>query len=208
MKLWKPYIFQGSLRKKRYFEGWYFKHVSPALDSVYAFIPGISLTEDDPHAFVQVIDGITGITDYNYYSVDEFRWDRKRLDVRVGNSRFTDQGIKNVKETVGRAEAFFGRSGGWAVVLSRWLPILPEVIACMAGLARMPFGMFLAALLCGSVPMALVFAWLGHAGAESPAVAVAASALLPVLLWAAIRKTGLILPARDRREPGRTSTRT
>ena len=27
MKIWHPEIFQGSLRKKRYFEGWYFKLV-------------------------------------------------------------------------------------------------------------------------------------------------------------------------------------
>ena len=32
------------------------------------------------------------------------------------------------------AERLFARVGGWLVVLSRWLPVFPEVIACMAGL--------------------------------------------------------------------------
>src|SRR5690606_15584435 len=37
-----------------------------------------------------------------------------------------------------RGEALFARVGGWIVVLSRWLPVFPEVVACMAGLTRMP----------------------------------------------------------------------
>ena len=42
-----------------------------------------------------------------------------------------------------QGERLFARTGGWLVVLSRWLPIFPEVIACMAGLARMPLRTFL-----------------------------------------------------------------
>ncbi len=32
MRLFHPEVFQGSLSQKRYFEGWYFKHVSASLD--------------------------------------------------------------------------------------------------------------------------------------------------------------------------------
>jgi len=46
MKLYNPIIFQGNLNKKRYFEGWYFKHVSANLDHVYSFIPGVALTKN------------------------------------------------------------------------------------------------------------------------------------------------------------------
>jgi len=90
-------------------------------------------------------------------------------------------------EGLARGERFFERSGGWAVALSRWLPLLPEVVACMAGLTRMPAGRFLAALACGSLPMAAAYAAIGHAGAEHPALALAASAVIPLLLWAAVR---------------------
>ncbi len=84
-----------------------------------------------------------------------------------------------------RGERFFARSGTWAVILSRWMPLMPEVIACMAGLARMPSARFIAALACGSLPMAFVYAVLGHSGAEHPVLALVASALIPLILWSA-----------------------
>ena len=55
-------------------------------------------------------------------------------------------------------ERLFARAGAWLVVLSRWLPIFPEVIACMAGLTRMPALSFFTALACGSAPLGVVFA--------------------------------------------------
>ena len=84
-------------------------------------------------------------------------------------------------------ERLFARLGGWLVVLSRWLPVFPEVIACMAGLARMPPGVFFAALACGSAPLGFGFAAIGHAGGDYPVLAIALSAGLPPLLWLAVR---------------------
>ena len=84
-------------------------------------------------------------------------------------------------------ERLFARVGAWLVVLSRWLPIFPEVIACMAGLARMPVRSFFTALACGSAPLGFVFAAIGHAGATHPVLAIALSAGLPPLLWLAVQ---------------------
>ena len=84
-------------------------------------------------------------------------------------------------------ERLFAKVGGWLVVLSRWLPIFPEVIACMAGLARMPRVRFFAALACGSAPLGFVFAAIGHAGVAHPVLAIALSAGLPPLLWLAVQ---------------------
>ncbi|HEX5077873.1 MAG TPA: VTT domain-containing protein, partial [Geminicoccaceae bacterium] len=84
-------------------------------------------------------------------------------------------------------ERLFARAGGWLVVLSRWLPIFPEVIACMAGLSRMPLATFLLALLCGSAPLGFAFAAIGHAGVAHPVLAIALSALAPPLLWLAVQ---------------------
>jgi uncharacterized membrane protein YdjX (TVP38/TMEM64 family) len=86
-----------------------------------------------------------------------------------------------------QGERLFARAGGWLVVLSRWLPIFPEVIACMAGLSRMPLWTFLIALLCGSAPLGFVFAAIGHAGVEHPILAIALSALAPPLLWLVVQ---------------------
>ena len=94
IRIFNPEIFQGNLKKKNYFEGWYFKHVSNDLKQVYSFIPGISLNKNDPHSFIQVINGITGETEYISYPLEEFTWDRKRLYLKVGNSLFTDKYIE------------------------------------------------------------------------------------------------------------------
>lgn len=77
--------------------------------------------------------------------------------------------------------------GGWVVALSRWLPVFPEVVACMAGLTRMPARKFHGALLCGSLPLGFTYAFVGYTGVEYPGVALALSALLPPLLWWIIR---------------------
>ena len=91
-KIFHPEIFQGSLRKKNYFEGWYFKHVSDKEDDAFAVIPGVSLS-DDSHAFIQFIDGGTGLSDYFRYDISSFRFDKKELDISIGNSHFTPGGI-------------------------------------------------------------------------------------------------------------------
>jgi hypothetical protein len=93
IKIFKPELFQGNLRKKRYFEGWYFKHVSKDLNNVFSFIPGISITDDDPHSFIQVINGITGKTCYITYPLNSFKWDNNKLYLQIWDSVFTDNFI-------------------------------------------------------------------------------------------------------------------
>ncbi|MDQ1297148.1 MAG: hypothetical protein QG611_1127 [Bacteroidota bacterium] len=93
LRLYKPEVFQGNLRKKHYFEGWYFKHVTQDLSHTFSFIPGVSLVENDSHAFIQIMNGYTGTTDYIRYPLKEFRWDKRRLFLQVGSSTFTGRGI-------------------------------------------------------------------------------------------------------------------
>lgn len=94
MKLFQPEIFQGNLKKKKYFEGWYFKHVSENREHVFSFIPGISLIEGDKHAFIQFINGRTGETAYVRYPLSGFNFSANRFEIGVGNSRFSDTGIQ------------------------------------------------------------------------------------------------------------------
>ncbi|MGI9490751.1 MAG: TVP38/TMEM64 family protein [Geminicoccaceae bacterium] len=101
-----------------------------------------------------------------------------------------------------QGERIFARFGGWLVVFSRWLPVFPEVIACMAGLARMPSKAFFAALACGSIPFGFAFATLGHAGVDRPLLAIGLSALIPPIIWVAVqsylRRKHLSLRSRER----------
>lgn len=82
-----------------------------------------------------------------------------------------------------RFHAFFDRWGGLAIILSRAAPVLPEVVSLLAGLARMRFGRFLAAVLAGAAPTALLFAWLGWASREEPWYGMLAAVAIPVVLW-------------------------
>ena len=68
-----PARFQGAKRRRRYFEGYYFKIVDPVHDLAMAFIPGLSYDEQGRgHAFVQVIDGVAGQADYHRFGIGEF----------------------------------------------------------------------------------------------------------------------------------------
>ncbi|MFN0076385.1 MAG: TVP38/TMEM64 family protein [Prosthecobacter sp.] len=82
-----------------------------------------------------------------------------------------------------RGEEIFEKRGGWLVALSRWMPVLPEAVACLAGLSRMRWRVFLPALVCGSVPTGFAFAAIGHVGQSEPGWAMALSCIMPVLLW-------------------------
>lgn len=87
------------------------------------------------------------------------------------------------EKDLAKGQNLFRNNGGWIVAISRWLPIFPEVIACLAGLNRMPLFKYVVALLCGALPLGFVFAYVGHTGETAPYFAVALSAILPLFLW-------------------------
>lgn len=87
------------------------------------------------------------------------------------------------EEGLRRGEEIFTRRGGWLVALSRWMPVLPEAVACLAGLSSMRWRVFLPALACGSLPTGFAFAAIGHLGQNDPGIAIALSCFVPVLLW-------------------------
>ena len=86
-----PPVFQGSLKYRSYFEGWYVKNLTDDLSSVIAFIPGISLGEDR-HAFIQV-NTSAGISEYIRFPLKDFRFSRSRFDISIGGNRFSDTGV-------------------------------------------------------------------------------------------------------------------
>lgn len=102
---------------------------------------------------------------------------------------FGERGAKRLlgEQDFNRGRRWFAKGGGWLVCLSRSLPILPEVVACTAGLVRMPFKRFVIALVCGSLPLGFVFAWIGAAGRDEPEWAMAFSLAIPAVLWALAR---------------------
>lgn len=113
MKVFKPEVFQGELSYKRYFEGWYFKHVSKNMGLVYSFIPGISLNQENPHAFIQVINGLTGSTQYIEYPLSAFSFSKKNFTVQIGESVFTaDSMLLNINSPLINVRGRLSYSGG------------------------------------------------------------------------------------------------
>jgi len=97
-------------------------------------------------------------------------------------------GVQTAKKILGendfeKGTRTFTEVGGWLVVVSRWLPVFPEVISCMAGLNRMPKLKYHLALLASAIPMGFIYAYIGEAGIKDPSKALLLSALLPPLIW-------------------------
>ena len=88
--IWNPDHFQGWGRTNRYFEGWYFKVVSPDEKHAMAFIPGISMTENgEKHAFIQVMDGKACTAQYYRFEAADFRPSEHEFEVWIGNNFFS-----------------------------------------------------------------------------------------------------------------------
>jgi hypothetical protein len=89
-KIYNPPEFQGNLKKRNYFEGWYLKHISNDLIHSISFIPGISLSKDS-HSFIQVLNGLTGESFYIRYDLKDFSYEPGKFAIRIGESFFSDQ---------------------------------------------------------------------------------------------------------------------
>ena len=96
-KIRYPEAFQGNLRKKYYYEGWYNKIVDLNKKSVYTFIPTIAINKKakSSHAFIQILDGQTGKTDYIIYDLSHFEnLANNDFHIRIGDNFFSSKGFK------------------------------------------------------------------------------------------------------------------
>lgn len=93
-RLLHPDYFQGSHQEKKYFEGWYFKCISKDRQHALAIIPGMAI---DPHglrhAFIQVINAVSGKTYYFRFPYEQFASPKNRFAVMIGENRFDATGI-------------------------------------------------------------------------------------------------------------------
>lgn len=88
--IWRPAMYHGHGKKSGFFEGWYFKFVDAREQHVHAIIPGVFLGKDrsTSHAFVQVLDGLSGHSTYHRYPLDQFAASDREFDVRIGPNHF------------------------------------------------------------------------------------------------------------------------
>jgi hypothetical protein len=99
-RIYHPEFFQGRSRKKKYFEGWYFKMALPATEGqeeeVLAVIPGISLGEQgsDRHAFIQVISKQDGCSHDIRFPYESFSAGKRKPEFRIGKNLFSKERIE------------------------------------------------------------------------------------------------------------------
>lgn len=87
----KPEIFQGHLKKKHYFEGWYFKVVDASFKHIFAIIPAIALNkkENSSHAFIQILDGVNAKAVYLKFPKESFSYSKETFEVNIGTNYFS-----------------------------------------------------------------------------------------------------------------------
>lgn len=129
-----PILYQGVNKQTDYFEGWYFKQVSADLQTVFSVIPGISLNDEDPHAFIQTIlyqEGKGLSTGYHRFEASAFQYKESPFALSIGDNTFTEQGVAlNLEPEVTASLSF----GALTPIQTSWL--MPNV---MGFFAYLPF---------------------------------------------------------------------
>lgn len=94
-----PLNYKGKNKSDNYFEGWYFKHVSPDLNNIISVIPGISKNNVDSHSFIQTIiqteiDGrIILSTHYHEFSIKDFTFSEHPFNLCIDKNEFRRDAI-------------------------------------------------------------------------------------------------------------------
>ena len=92
--IWNPELYHGWGKKKRFFEGWYYKIVSKDEKSAFAFIPGIAMDENgNKQAFIQILDGKNSTSEYIKFPFESFKANSKKYIIEIDSNRFTTNSI-------------------------------------------------------------------------------------------------------------------
>jgi len=99
-KIIKPILFQGNMKSRNYFEGWYYKQVSEDCKRAISLIPGISLSENDAHSFilyiyVNKVENNKKIirTGFLRYPLEAFKFDNGHSSIQIKENVFSESGI-------------------------------------------------------------------------------------------------------------------
>jgi len=87
-----PELFQGEKKIKKledYFEGWYFKYNND--NHGISFIPGISITNQEKKAFIQIITNNSSY--YVNYDIEDFKFSHSPFYIKIGNNFFSKEKI-------------------------------------------------------------------------------------------------------------------
>lgn len=89
-KIFNQEVFQGKNKKKKYFEGWYFKNTNGNYS--ISFIPGINIDEKgNKNAFIQIIS--KDWSENIQYKYDDFVYNNNPFSIKIGDNIFSKEGF-------------------------------------------------------------------------------------------------------------------
>jgi len=112
-----PAMYHGHGIRPPFFEGWYYKLVSASETQRWAIIPGVFLGKNE-HAFVQVLNGVTGQSAYHRFPIQDFWAAQEQFMVKIGPNEFTQDFIRlQIDDELGkvRGEVTFEEVTPWPV---------------------------------------------------------------------------------------------
>ena len=105
------------------------------------------------------------------------RWGGQKVFIRL----IGEKDISKVRE-------WFGKYGIFAIILSRPVPMLTEILSCLAGLSQFSFKSFSLAALCGTLPICFVYSYFGSKSSiTNPWPAVWVALVIPAIGWGIAR---------------------
>jgi tocopherol cyclase len=88
--LFNPEQYHGWGRKKKFFEGWYFKVVNATKDRSFAFIPGVAMDEvGNKQAFIQILDGQKKSSEYVKFDFKDFTPSKGQFRIQIEENTFS-----------------------------------------------------------------------------------------------------------------------
>jgi len=118
-KVLTPSLYHGHQKKPPFFEGWYYKLISSNEKHRFAIIPGIFLGKNG-YAFIQVLDGSSGQTEFFTFPNDQFYASEDVFEIQIGESHFSlnniQLDIKTAQKTI-QGEFQFEGVAGWPITL-------------------------------------------------------------------------------------------
>jgi len=92
--------------------------------------------------------------------------------------------ISKDKKQINQMKDIFNEHGVLLLILSRAMPMLPEITSCLAGTSKMPFYKYLMAWSMGSIPYLLLISYAGSISELSnPKPALYTAITVTALLW-------------------------
>ncbi|MDT8391269.1 MAG: VTT domain-containing protein [Lentisphaeria bacterium] len=82
-----------------------------------------------------------------------------------------------------KVKQWFEEYGVIAIILSRPVPMLTEILSCLAGLSKVNPATFISAAVLGTLPVCFVYSWFGAEGGPGLMAAVWVSIAIPAVGW-------------------------